>query len=404
MLFKIAFRNIFRQKRRTVLTALTMFGGFTLAAISIGWADGSYNFVINMFTRNQLGHIQIHAKDYRNRPSLYKTINDYDDLGQQLTRIPGVESWTPRLFTAGLVSVKDRSSAAQIIGIDPQRENRTTNFAKKIASGHYFSGQPVHEVIVGKGLAKILQAVLGDTLVIVSQAADGSIANDLYTIIGLVESGADITDRTSLYLNLQEAQELFMLEKRVHEIAVLVTSLNDVETVVKRIENQIHDNKLEVVPWQVFAKSFYQAMMADKQGMWIMLLIILIVVAVGVLNTILMSVLERQKEYGLLKAIGTRPKSIVIMVLYEVVILALISIVIGTMLSLLINHALSINGVTLPQPINYGGMEFHTMYTEVNARSIYIPAFTIILVAVLVSLFPAIRAAKTEAAQAMRTN
>jgi ABC-type antimicrobial peptide transport system permease subunit len=117
-----------------------------------------------------------------------------------------------------------------------------------------------------------------------------------------------------------------------------------------------------------------------------------------------MAVLERSREYGLLKAIGTRPKDIITLVLYEVLILALISIGIGTGLSLLINYMLSINGVTLPDPITYGGMEFRTMYTEVNARSIYIPAITISLVAMLVALPPAIRAAKTDPARTMRMN
>jgi ABC-type lipoprotein release transport system permease subunit len=402
LMFKIAFRNIFRQKRRTVLTALTMFGGFTLAAFSIGWADGSYNFIINMFTRNQLGHIQIHYQGYRDRPTLYKTIDDYQSVGEKLEGLEDVEQWTARLYSAGLVSIRDNTAGSNIIGIDPVRENAATNFDKKIVKGSSFSEKGSHETIIGRGLAKVLEAEIGDEVVVVSQAADGSIANDLYTLVGIIETGDAFSDRTSFYMDLKDAQELFVLDGRVHEIAIIVKSLNEVKKVARKIEEVLENPKLEVAPWQVFAKSFYQAMKADKEGMWIMLFIIMIIVAVGVLNTVLMSVLERQREYGVLKAVGTKPYQIFKLVLYEVALLAFFSIIIGGILGVLVNHSLSQTGIDLPQAFTYGGMEFKTMYTEVNARSLYIPGITVIISALLISIFPALRAAHTEPAKTMR--
>lgn len=402
MILKIAFRNIFRQKRRSLLTALTMFGGYALAAMSIGWADGSYNFIINMFTSNQLGHIQIHHTGYRDRPSLYKTIDNYQQIGQRLSGMEKVEAWTPRLFSAGLVSVADKSAGARIIGVDPQREENATHFDKKIVSGSSFSPEPSHQAILGKGLAKTLKAEVGDDIVIVSQAADGSIANDMYQIIGISESGDNLSDRMAFYLHLKDAQQLLVLQNRVHEIAVVATKLAVVDNLTEKIQKKLNNPALEVVPWQVFAKSFYQAMKADKQGMWIMLFVIILIVAVGVLNTVLMSVLERRREYGLLTAIGTKPGQIFNLVIYEVNILALMSIVVGAILGLIVNYALSHQGITLPQSFTYGGMEFEKMYTEVNARSFYIPFITVIISATLISIFPALKAAHTQPAKAMR--
>ncbi|HUU46451.1 MAG TPA: ABC transporter permease, partial [Acidobacteriota bacterium] len=114
LVFKIARRNIWRQRRRSILTALTMFGGFALASISIGWADGTYNFIIEMFTRNQLGHIQLHYPGYLDRPALYKTVDDYLTIGAQIEQVAGVEAWTPRLFAAGLTAVGDKTAGARI--------------------------------------------------------------------------------------------------------------------------------------------------------------------------------------------------------------------------------------------------------------------------------------------------
>ncbi|MFW6160141.1 MAG: ABC transporter permease, partial [Acidobacteriota bacterium] len=161
-------------------------------------------------------------------------------------------------------------------------------------------------------------------------------------------------------------------------------------------------NNLSVASWKEFAKDFYQAMKADLQGMWIMLFVIILIVAVGVLNTVLMTVLERTREYGVLKALGTKPKQIFLQVILEINIIALASIIIGAGLSLIINHILSIHGINLPYSFTYGGMEFKTMYSEISARSLYIPALTVALAASVVSLFPALRAARIAPGRAMR--
>ena len=402
MTLKIAFRNALRQRRRTILTALTMFGGFVLAAISIGWGEGTYTYVINMFTRNHLGHIQIHRKGYLDKPSLYKTIDDYYRIGEKIQNLKGVEAWAPRLFSAGLASVEDKSAAVQVIGIDPALEQETTLFNKKIIKGKPFSSHSSSEAILGKGLAEVLHAKPGDEAVIVSQAADGSIANDLYRIIGILESGDEMSDRMAFYLPLEVAQQLFVLEERIHEIAIVIRDLDRVEALTRRISQELNASYLSVDPWQEFAKSFYQAMKADLQGMWIMLFVIILIVAVGVLNTVLMSVLERTREYGMLKALGTKPRQIFWQVLAEVNIIAVASIVVGAGLSILINYLLSIQGVSMPTSFTYGGMEFNKFYSEVSARSLFIPAITVLLAASVISAFPALRASRIDPAKAMR--
>jgi ABC-type lipoprotein release transport system permease subunit len=402
LMLKIAFRNIFRQKRRTILTALSMFGGFVMAAFFIGWSDGAYNNIIDMFTRNQMGHIQIHHKDYLDRPSMYKTVDNLPGVERVLKDTEAVESWAPRLYSAGLASVGEKCAGVRIIGIDPHQENRTTNFLQKVTQGRMFSKSPAGEVIIGKGLAKLLNARLEDEVVIVSQAADGSIANDQYRIVGIVDSGDEIGDRTAFYLPLTIAQELLVLEGRVHEIALTVKHLDDVRGVNRQLQQKIENPELSVEPWQVFARSFYIAMKADKEGMWIMLVIIVMVVAIGVLNTVLMSVLERRREYGVLKAVGTKSSQIVKMVLMEVNILGIICIIAGTAVGLLLNYIFSVHGYSLPEPLTYGGMKFQHMFSEINARSFYIPAITVIVSATLVSLFPALKAARTDPARSMR--
>ena len=333
-----------------------------------------------------------------------KRWTDYESIGETIGSVKGVEAWTPRVYSAGLGSVGEKSTTVQIIGIDVEREVQATRFDKKIVDGREILAQPTREAVLGNGLAKNLPATVGDEIVIVSQGADGSIANDLYEIVGIAESGDDITDRMACYLHIADAQELLVLEGRSHEIVVIVSNINRVHKITEGIETALDDSTLDVAPWQVVAKDFYRAMQADQQGDAIGRIIIMLIVAIGVLNTVLMSVLERTSEYGVLKAVGTKPSQIFWLVVCEVLIIALGSIVVGAGLGTLSNYLLSIYGITMPQEFTYGGIKFQTMYAEVNVRSLIIPAITVILSAGIVSIFPALKAARILPARAMRAH
>jgi putative ABC transport system permease protein len=399
---KTAVRNLFRQKRRTVFTGLSMLVGFVLSCFSIGWMDGTYNYIIDSFTRNRLGHIQIHRAGYLKKPTIYKTINDPAAVEEALAGIPQVDSWAPRVYSAGLVSVGDRSAGASVIGIDPQRENRTTDFSKKIVEGRYFSPGS-NTVILGKELAKILHAGVGNSVIIVSQAADGSIADNAYDISALVDMGDPTLNRSGFYMTLTDAQNLFALGGRIHEIAITVHNLNQVDSATAALRAKLKGDALEVDPWQVFASEFYKAMNADKNSGYVSLLVVVIVVVITILNTVLMSVLERQKEYGVLKALGTRPGRIVGLVVTEVSLLAVFCVLAGSLIGYFLNLYFSIHGIALRHPIIWGSVQMQYMKGEVNLRSFLLPMATVILASLLVCIFPALRAARTDPAKTMRT-
>lgn len=404
MILKIAFRNIFRQKRRTILTALAMIVGFTLSSITIGLSDGAYSNIINMFTRNRMGHIQVHSTGYLDKPTIYNTITDYESIGQTIQSNTNVEGWTPRVYAGGMASVNEKSTAVRVVGIDVVREIQATNFDKKVVEGKNLEETASHEAVIGVGLAKRLSASIGSKIAFFSQAADGSIANDEYTIVGTIKSGDDASDRTTCYLHINDAQDLFVLDGRVHEIVVIVSNINRVAKTVSTLEDSLNNIKLDIAPWQIFAKSFYVAMQTDRKGDAISRLIIMFIVAIGVLNTVLMSVLERTREYGVLKAVGTKPSQIFGLVVSEVTIIAIGSVCVGAILGTVINYLFSVYGITYPTEITFGGMKIKTLYGAVTTASLIIPAITVTLSAILVSLFPAIKAARIIPARAMRTH
>ncbi|MCK4504773.1 MAG: ABC transporter permease [Candidatus Aegiribacteria sp.] len=422
MLLKLAWRNIFRQKRRTFLTLMTMAGGFVLSSLSIGWMNGSYSSIILFFTNNRTGQIQVHHEGYLADPSIYSTIDNYEQVGLLLDSFPDVRTWAPRIYTGALLAIKpdaaagqasnafSSSAAASVIGIDPTREQEATGFSDQITEGEMLTASyadtslsSTGQILLGKELAITLDASAGDSLILLSQAANGAVADKRYVVVGIVSTGNTQIDRRTSYITLRDAQKLFALEGEAHEIAILSRNFNEVDNLNTAISEKLIGRNLETDSWKVFAKEFYNGMKADESSLEVMIFIIVLVAAMGVLNTVLMMVLERRREFGVMKAMGTRPGFIVRMIMLEANIMGFISILLGSIISTAGLLFLSKHGIVLDPPLDYGGTVFREMVASISPDCYWIPAVCVILTASIVSWIPALKAAHTKPAKALRT-
>lgn len=402
MLFlKLAYRNIFRQKRRSFFTILSIMGSFVLCSMAIGLVYGTYGKVINTFTSGHSGHIQIHAPGFLERPSLFKNIKDIDSVSLVLKNHPEIKSFSPRVMSSVLSSLGEKTTGAKIFGITPSLESKTTTMNQKIDQGHFLSDEINNDVVLGHALAKILDAKIGDSLILMTQAADGSMANDAFKVVGIFKESSDSMEARHIYMNLEYAQDFLVLGRRVHEVAISVGNFNEAQKISDALAKDLP--QLDVSPWQVIEAEFYKAMKADQTGIWINLGILIFIVSIGVLNTVLMTILERTREFGILKAIGTRPRDIFIMVIMETSMLAFVSIFIGFFFALAINFKLSTLGIPYPMPIEIGGMALHHLYSEVTFFNLWIPAMVVTLSSVGVSVIPALRAAQIVPVKAIRS-
>lgn len=399
---RLAFKNIFRQKRRSFFTILSIMGSFVLCSISIGLVYGTYGKVIDTFTRGHSGHIEIHAPGFLERPSLFKNIKDWENFLPILARNENIVSSTPRVIGAVLVSQGEKTTGARLIGIHPDREATTTTILKSIDHGNSISNSPSNEIVIGHALSKILSVKIGDEIILMTQAADGSMSNDKFNIKGILSEASDAMESHNAYVHIQTAQDFLVLGKRIHEFVITLKSHDGAKSVASELKKEFPT--YEVSPWQEIEAEFYKAMTADQTGIWIDLGIMLFIVSIGVLNTVLMTILERTREFGILKAIGTRPEAIFTMVVLETAILAFVSIVTGIFLALFINYKLSYIGIPYPMPIEIGGMKLHHLYGQVSFFNIWIPALVVTLSSVGVSIIPAIRAAQIVPVKAIRSN
>ncbi len=403
--FKLALRNIMRNRRRSILTVLSMGGGYFLMSIMLSVSEGSYSNIIDLFTRDHTGHVQIHKDNYLDRPSLYKTINNPDVLIEKIKQYPQVISVAPRIYAPSLAYAGNKTFPANVVGIDPILESATSYLKNKVKQGVYLSDKLTdsgfYPAMVGRALASNLKLDVGDELVLISQGIDGSIANDIFEVVALVGT-AESYERMNVYLSLQGIRQFLSMSEKVHELVIVLQNQALSRSFARQLQNTLQNKKLQVMPWQQVEASFYKSMQADKKGSYISLGIIIFIVSIGVLNTVLMGTLERTREFGVLKAIGTQPIAIFRLIMLESLIVSIISCVLGVIIALPVNYWLIVTGIALPEPIDMGGISFVAMTGEISWFSMGIPALVVVTSTLLVSLYPGLRAARISPLQALQ--
>lgn len=401
-MLRIALRNVLRQKRRSLLTGLSMTGGYMLFVLSWSLLEGSYDDIIDMFTLDNTGHIQLHKDDYLDRPRIWKSIRDRAAVERVLQSHPEVSSHAPRVFSPALAYAGERTTPARVIGVDPDLEPTVSRLRRKVSAGEYFSAAPAAdgyaEAMIGRGLAIALKLGPGDRIILISRGADGSIANDIFIVSAIIGNRTSF-DRMAVYLPLTAAQTFLSLGQEVHEYALLVRDRRRNRRTAAALAELLP--AVSVSPWQTVQAAFYRTMQSDKQGNHFTMGLIIFIVFTGVLNTVLMSVLERTREFGVLRAIGTRPLRLMRLITMETLMLAGASVALGLALISPIIWWVARTGFSLPEPVAMGGIEFQYFRGEFSARIFLLPMAFMLTTAALISIPPGLRAARISPTAAM---
>jgi ABC-type lipoprotein release transport system permease subunit len=407
LMMKLAYRNILRNKRRTILTMLSMFGGYFMLTMSLSIQNGSYAQVIDFFTKDSTGHVQISEIGYQDKPTLYKSVPSSVEFYEELMALPNVEKATSRIVSGALAYGETKSFPVQVIGVDVEKEADLSFLTEKVKEGRYLNAnaneEGYFEALIGAAVARQLNITLGDELILISQGADGSLANDVFLVSGIVGSTEGMEAR-NVYLPLEAAQSFYVMYNKSHYWVVLTHNYNDSDDLATQLNTWLKSNDtLEAVSWKVVSKEFYETMKADVEGGYVAYYIIIFLVCIGVLNTVLMSVLERTGEFGVLKAIGTSPRRLFSLIVTETMLLATISCLAGFLLALPLNFYLASVGFNLPEPMEVSGVMMSHMKGLWSVRTFLDPALIVIGSALFISIFPARRAANIVPVEAMRS-
>ncbi len=331
MYWKLAWRNLWRNKRRTYITMASIVFAVFLATGMKSLQDGSWDHMINSVVGFYTGYGQVHTQGYWAEQSIDKVF-PYSNADSLVTTTPHLRALVPRLESFALASAGNHTKGAIITGIDPESEDRLTQVRNRLTSGSYLESAD-RSVLVAEGLAKYLHITVGDTLVLLGQGYHGASAVGKYAVKGLVRYGAPDINNNLIVMPLTEAQWLFAAEGMVTTLVTDVDQPDKLKSVMRNLQKSLGDS-YEVMDWQELMPELVQAMKADKSGGYIMFFIIYMVIGFGIFSTVLMMTVEREHEFGVLLAIGMKRLPMTLMLFAESVLIAAMGILAGSVLAI----------------------------------------------------------------------
>lgn len=401
---KIAFRNILRNKARSFITIAAVAVGLCALIFLKAFIDGADHQMVVNYTDLFVGHMEIHKTGFQKNMGLDKSINNEWSIVSVLQKTPSVAAASPRIKEFALISSSEGSAGILLLGVDPDKEKTVTNLDQKIREGSWLTPQEKDQILIGKQLAENLNVTAGDKVVIMSQAFDGSIAAAAYDVKGIIDTGTEEIDKNLAIITLAAAQDLFVMDRKISEIVVKLHNLDDLDLVQKELSRAVGRN-FEVLSWKDISPMTYQWLQFDQVFTGLILFIVLLVISAGILNTILMGVLERTKEFGIMLALGTKPRQISLMVGLESLFLGLIGAVLGSAAGsglVLFFHLVGINLSAVSAALNssYIGSVIYPLFSPF---SVVLYAVIVLFVSIVISIFPASKAAKLSPIDAIRS-
>jgi putative ABC transport system permease protein len=403
--WRLAWRNLWRNRRRTWLTVGAMVFSNVLLVFLISLQLGSYDMMIEATLRAFTGHLQVQHRGYHEQPKIRRSIPGVLDRAQALRGELGLEALTARASAFALASSDERSLGIQIVGIEPDHEPLVSSLPGLVKEGRWFSGVDAEEIILGKVLARNLKLSLGDEVTFIGSGRDGSFAAGIARVVGILDSGMTELDRSLAQMPIGYFDSVFTMEGHGHSIVVELASLDQVAGYQQRIEQYLSaETDLVVLDWDALQPGLRQAIRADMTSAWFVYSILIVLVAFSVLNTQLMSVLERTREFGIMLALGIKPLRLGSLVAQETALMSLMGLSIGVGIGWMLAYYLSVVGFTYPG-MEEMGEKFNLpayVYPEVSLLSMLWGPSMVFLGAMLAAIYPALRLLHLQPVAAMR--
>jgi putative ABC transport system permease protein len=423
LLVKIGWRNLWRNPRGTLLTSLALGLGLALLLVSLGLLDGGHEQAIAGGVRLGSGHVVIQAKGYQHSAS--------DDLllpAGVVSRIEGflqtgdmkhvVRAVSPRLLATGLLRSSASITGVTIMGVISQDQPTVSLIPERIVEGKYLSNDRLSDVVIGAEVARKLEVKIGSKVVLMTQVpqqpgtetkngAEGGMQSTLLRVSGIFSTGLRAVDATIIHLPLPAAQSLLGVpDGRVTQVTLLLEREGDSPLVAGALRKQLAGAPLEVLTWRESIPMLAQILGLDDAFNYIMNAVILAMAGLGILNTILMRVLERRYEFGVCKALGLRPRQLAVMVIGESLALTAISLALGLVLGLSVHHCFATSGLDLrwlfkadlPPALVLDPI----LYSRLTRSRIVWSVGIVFMMATIISFYPALKAARTELPGALK--
>lgn len=400
----LAWRNLWRQPRRTLLTlaVIALAGAVTVFLLAL--QAGSYATMKNNTLGVFDGYAQVQQPAYLDDPGIRRTIAHPKQLAQTLERIPGVDRVAPRAATYALLSREQHSVGAYVVGVEPEVEAQVSSIPRSLREGRRLSAGSAAEVVLGQALARNLGVGVGDSVTLLGMARDGSVAADVLTVCGIFDSGINDLDRQLAELPLARFQADFAMPDMANILVLSGQGLHRIQAALPAIRKRLEGSGLAVRAWDELEPGLAAAIRLDASTSMLWYVSLVVVVVVLLLNALLMSVLERTREFGVLLALGMRAAHVGRMVWLELLLMLGLGLAAGIALGGGLVAWYAVHGLALPGAegvFAQWGMPSR-MYPQFSAFSLLTGPAAIALSTTLAGLFPYLRIRRLRPVSAMR--
>lgn len=403
--FNLAWRNIWRNKRRTIITILSIVVAVFLASVMRSMQEGQYTDMIENTVGTFSGYIQVHANGYWDDKTLDNTLVATDSVYSKIQEEESVRAVVPRLESFALAAGQNQSRPAMVMGVDIEAERNLSDPEKRIQSGSYFGKNDERSVIIGTELMQRLDVQLGDSLVLIGQGFRGMSATGLYEVKGTIAFPNPQLNRNLVMMPIETAQYFLAAEDRLTALSLILDDTEQVNRTVNNLQSKFSDD-YEVMSWETMMPELTQTIEADRGSGLIMIFILYIVVGFGILGTVLMMITERTYEFGVMISVGTPRLVITLMLGIEILLIALVGTAVGIVVSIPIAWYFNVN------PIQFSG-DIAAVYQSYGLEAVlqfsmdpvvfYSQAITVFIITLVFSLLPLIKASRLNPVEAMRS-
>lgn len=408
----MAWRNLWRNRRRTLLTLVAIAFGLFLSVMMTATQDRSFADMIDTAARMRGGHVNIQHPAQQDAPSLSNTLPQAAALAEDLREVSGVEHATLRISGPAMAATAGQSYGAYFIAIDPQAESTATlAYVDDIVQGEMLQSAAANEVVLGQQLATNLRIEPGKKVVITMMDKDGEITADLFRVRGILATGSDSTDRIMMLLPLQRVQQtLGYTEQEATEIALFAQDSRGAPRIQSRVSPTLPAQSV-ALRWDELQAELRGFVAMKVGGARFMELIIIVLVAASIFNTLLVSVMERTREFGIMLAIGWSPQQLFRLVVWESAWLAVVGVCVGGLITAgpyfyLANNPIDLTAALEAQgqtSMDIGGVGMSTtLPVGIFPENLIIIVVVIVLSTLLSGLYPAWRAGKTIPVEAIK--
>lgn len=405
MLLGLAWRNLWRHPRRTVLNVGSIAFASLVMVFLLSFQLGTYATMKENILRMLDGFAQVQPPGYKDNPGIRKVIAQPAAIMKRLHTIDGVDAVAPRGRSYAILSNGEKSIAAAVVGVDPKLETQVSRLNHSIRQGRYLRDDDAAVVVLGSSLARNLHVSVGDQVSMLGQARDGSVAADVLKVIGIFHTGTPEIDRQFAEMPLARFQTSFAMGQAVNLIVLSGPTLAGVSHALPRVRRALADTRLQVYDWQVLQPGLDAAISLDLNTSMLWYVSLVVVVVFIILNTLLMSVLERTREFGVLLAVGMRPSLLGRMIWLELSLLALLGLAAGMIIGSTVTLIYSHYGINMP-----GAETFFAqwgipgkLYPRLSLLSLSAGPGVMVVCIILAGIFPYRRVRRLEPVTAMRS-